>query len=183
MYKKDDQILIVTNRVGYMPQLRMCGPILQPIKVPVSVCQGMVAAGIPLYQVDPTKKVNMKLTITNIMDDKKFDVEETTVVEETVAPVVQKEIPVVSVVPSIDPEALKQNAVNVETDNSANTVEPEAAADAKPEETPVVEEAETDSEEATDETATPAATPNVQHHSSKKNKNKYQTNSAPATNK
>lgn len=63
---KKTELLVITNRVGYIPQLRMCGPILQPISVPSDVCVSMVSSGVALYVVDPETKTNMRLTPQNI---------------------------------------------------------------------------------------------------------------------
>lgn len=73
MYKSTDQIYIVSTRTGYIPQLRMYGPIPNPISVPISLCLSMLTAGVKIHQFDPKTKKVIELTVANLNDDTKFD--------------------------------------------------------------------------------------------------------------
>ena len=96
MRTANDEIYIMTNRTGYIPQIRACGPILQPIAIPVSLALSMVSSGVTVYEVDPETKTNILLTPQNIMDDTKFQVKD-------VAPVVEPTVPK-DVTPVAEPE-------------------------------------------------------------------------------
>lgn len=59
-------IYIKTNRIGYIPQIRMQGPIITPLPVTREAAKAMVVAGIEVYEVDKaTKKVRL-LTLKNV---------------------------------------------------------------------------------------------------------------------
>ena len=75
MYNKTDQIYIMTKRVGYLHQLRMYGPIINPLKCPISICMSLLISGVELYQYDEKTKDVVALTLENLYDDKKFDKE------------------------------------------------------------------------------------------------------------
>jgi len=131
MYNTNEEILVITNRTGYIPQMRMCGPILQPIKVPVQLCLSMVCAGVELYQVDPVSMKNMKLTPLNLMDDTKFETK-IKPAEEPVIPVVSGDVTPTIVQPiTVNPEVASapiqdaENAIDedpkVEVKQSENT--------------------------------------------------------------
>lgn len=65
-------IKVVVNRVGYIPQIRMGGPILFPIDVSVRTAYAMVVAGLDVQQVGYNGKY-VKLTLDNFYDEDKFD--------------------------------------------------------------------------------------------------------------
>lgn len=66
-----DIIYIKTNRIGYIPQVRMQGPIVTPIPVTRAIAKDMVVSGIETYKVDKkTKKVTL-LTLQNIYPEEK----------------------------------------------------------------------------------------------------------------
>jgi hypothetical protein len=72
MYKSTDVIFIKTIKRGFIPQLRMNGPIVSPMRASIAQCLAMLTANIPLYQYDPTTKRVVELTIANLVDDQKF---------------------------------------------------------------------------------------------------------------
>lgn len=72
-YKKTDQIFVRTLHMGYIPHLKTSGPIVNPIKVDVATCHSMILSGIDLYELDPATKMTIKLTASNLYDDKKFE--------------------------------------------------------------------------------------------------------------
>lgn len=71
-YQKTDRIFIRTNRTGYIPSLRMYGPIVRPFPCSVGVCQEMLTFGIELYQVEPKSNEVVQLTLLNLYDKDKF---------------------------------------------------------------------------------------------------------------
>lgn len=73
-YKESDDIFIVTQKRGFIPQLKQEGPIVCPIKISVGRCLAMLTSGVPLYQYDPISKITIPLDMNNILDDKKFEV-------------------------------------------------------------------------------------------------------------
>ena len=72
MYTRNDKIFVRVNRNGFIPQLGISGPIPNPVKVTCGICLDMVSAGIDVYQVDPSTRKMVKLTVDNVFDDKKF---------------------------------------------------------------------------------------------------------------
>lgn len=123
MTNKNDQIFIMTKRTGYIPQLRTYGPIVNPIKCPLSLCLSMLTAGVELHEFDPKTRAVVKLTVNNLYDKDKFKNEEkdeekvlkaavkTNVVETTegVKVVTPKEEPVKEEEPEPIPEPVKED--------------------------------------------------------------------------
>ncbi len=72
MYTNTDQIWVLSRRTGYIPQFRMSGPIAHPLRVPVALCAAALTAGVDLLQYDPVSKVTVKLSLSNLYDDNKF---------------------------------------------------------------------------------------------------------------
>lgn len=91
-YKKTDEIYIRSLRTGYIPHLGTYGPIVNPIKAPVSLCFDMIVDGVSLHQLDIETGKTMELTIANLFDADKFKTakeaveveDEPEVIEETV---------------------------------------------------------------------------------------------------
>lgn len=61
-----ERIYIKTNRIGYIPPLRMQGPIVAPIPVTREIAKAMVVAGIETYMIDPVTKEPTLLTLKNV---------------------------------------------------------------------------------------------------------------------
>lgn len=62
-------IYIKTNRLGFIPQVRMQGPIITPIPVTREVAKSMIVAGIEIYEVYKNKAGNKQvrlLTLQNV---------------------------------------------------------------------------------------------------------------------
>lgn len=59
-------IYIKTNRIGYIPQIRMQGPIITPIPVTREVAKAMVVAGIEVYEINRVTKEPRLLTLKNV---------------------------------------------------------------------------------------------------------------------
>ena len=72
MYKSTDVIFVLTNKRGFIPQLRIAGPIVSPMRASIAQCLAMLTVNIPLYQYDPTTKRVVELTLNNLTDDQKF---------------------------------------------------------------------------------------------------------------
>lgn len=72
-YKKSDEIYIVTTRTGFIPQLNMCGPIPNPIRVPLRLCLSLINSGVKIQQMDPKTRMILPLTLENLYDDQKFE--------------------------------------------------------------------------------------------------------------
>lgn len=64
-----DVIYIKTNRIGFIPQIHMQGPIVTPIPVTREVAKQMVVAGIEVFEIYKDRKGNKKvrlLTLQNV---------------------------------------------------------------------------------------------------------------------
>lgn len=69
MRGQNDLITITTTYRRYIPQLSTVGPIVVPIKVPISRCTSMLAAGIPLFECDTRTGKTVELNINNIFNE------------------------------------------------------------------------------------------------------------------
>lgn len=92
MYTNNDQIYILTKRVGYLHQLRMYGPIINPLKCPVSLCMSLLISGVELYQYDEKTKMVVALTLENLLDDKKFEKKQTVEVKPLTTKGIKEEV-------------------------------------------------------------------------------------------
>ncbi len=119
-YDKTDEIYILSTRTGYIPQLRMYGPIPYPIKCPLALCMSMIIAGVVIHEYDPKTGLTVELTISNLYDATKFEKVKKTKKESTVSePVPVTEVKGVKVVPKEPvveeieetPEAVKEEEV------------------------------------------------------------------------
>lgn len=135
MYKKTDRIFIVSTRTGYIPQLKMYGPIPNPIKVPLNLCLSMITSGIDIYQFEPKSKSIIKLNFDNIFDDKKFDVVPKKVEKAPDYTTKVKSFKTTGV--KIEPEA--EPAVEVPEEVPVETAKVEPVVEATPDVKPVVE--------------------------------------------
>lgn len=127
MTKKNDQIFIMTKRTGYIPQLRTYGPIVNPMKCPLSLCLSMLTAGVELHEFDPKTKSVVKLTVNNLYDENKFKVEEkddTKVLKAAVKTNVVDTTDGVKVAQKPEPEV--ESVKEPEKEDDDKTVEPEA---------------------------------------------------------
>jgi hypothetical protein len=61
-----ERIYIRTNRIGYIPQLRMQGPIITPVPVTREDAYRMIVSGIDVYQIDPVTKNATKLDLKTV---------------------------------------------------------------------------------------------------------------------
>lgn len=68
--KASEQIFVKVMRNGFIPQLGICGPIPNPIKVTRSKAHEMIVAGVAVYQYFPETKYTEKLTLQNVFGDK-----------------------------------------------------------------------------------------------------------------
>ena len=123
MYNREDKIFVRINKVGFIPYIGMCGPIPNPIKIPVATCLQMVTAGIDVFEVNPDTKETVKLTVQNVFDDNKFDKKpvQSVPVKERLAP------PVGSVtftgVKTPEPKQIDDNTSSVKEDSSESNEE------------------------------------------------------------
>lgn len=73
-----EKIFIKTNRIGFIPQLGIQGPIVNPYPTTRSVAKAMIVAGIQVYQIKPDTKEVIELTLQNVFpgegDVKKKDI-------------------------------------------------------------------------------------------------------------
>jgi len=146
MYLKTDLIFVVTNKVGYIPQLRMNGPIPTPVKIDVASCVSILTSGFPLWQFDPISKKVVKLTLSNVLDNNKFKETKVEVKETKVSKPVVTE-PVLQV-------AVKVEEVVVETteETDTTTVVEEPVEEVEDINVDVVEEVVVETAEETDTT-------------------------------
>lgn len=71
MKSRNEEIFVKVIRNGYIPQLGICGPIPNPIKITRGLAHSMVVAGIDVYQYFPDTKMTQKMTIHNTFEDQK----------------------------------------------------------------------------------------------------------------
>lgn len=84
MRPRNEEIFVKIMRNGMIPQLGICGPIPNPIKVTRAKAHSMIVAGIAVYQYFPDTQYTEKLTlqtvfggpeketVSNKVDDKKI---------------------------------------------------------------------------------------------------------------
>lgn len=139
MTNKNDQIFIMTKRTGYIPQLRTYGPIVNPMKCPLSLCLSMLTAGVELHEFDPKTRAVVKLTVNNLYDKDKFKNEEKN--DEKVLKVAVKTNVVettegVKVAPKSEPvkeeESDPEPTPEPEKEDEKETVEPEVEKEEEP---------------------------------------------------
>ena len=61
-----EKIWIKCMRPGYIPQLRMQGPIITPVQVTRQVAHQMIVAGLTVHQIDPKTKIATELNLQNV---------------------------------------------------------------------------------------------------------------------
>lgn len=61
-----EKIFIKTNRIGYIPQLGMQGPIVNPYPTTRGIAKAMLVSGIQVFQIDPVTKAVTELTLQNV---------------------------------------------------------------------------------------------------------------------
>lgn len=61
-----EKIWIKCPRCGFIPQLRMQGPIITPVKISRQVAHQMIVAGLSVYQIDPDTKQATELNLQNV---------------------------------------------------------------------------------------------------------------------
>ena len=61
-----EKIWIKCMRPGYIPQLRMQGPIITPVQVTRQVAHQMIVAGLTVQQIDPKTKIATELNLQNV---------------------------------------------------------------------------------------------------------------------
>lgn len=127
MYTNSDQIYILTKRTGYLHQLRMYGPIVNPLKCPVSLCMSLLISGVELFQFDPVTKNVVELNLENLLDDNKFGTKEEPVVEEE--PVMQAIVEEVSAGVVIEPVKVEELITPLGNDEVENVESDEKVVD------------------------------------------------------
>lgn len=195
-----ERIFIRTNHRGYIPQLRMQGPIITPIPVTRADAHKLIVAGIDVYQIDPVTKMATKLDLQSVFPGEGDPVkkEETAtsvtstpnVSSEPVKPVTLqgvttpiKEENGIKVDPTpVDPKTAEAEEIKPETKETSGPVfatpdkteakaeETQAAAEATTEETATAD-SEADEKE---ETATPDADATATEENSNSNNNNQQ---------
>ena len=74
MKARNEEIFVKVIRNGYIPQLGICGPIPNPIKMTRGTAHAMLVAGIEVHQYFPKTKTTEKLTIHTVFNDEKVEV-------------------------------------------------------------------------------------------------------------
>ena len=69
MKARNEKIFVKIIKAGFIPQLGMCGPIPNPIKITRAQAYSMIIAGIKVYQYFPDTKYTEELTLQNIFSD------------------------------------------------------------------------------------------------------------------
>jgi len=174
MRKNTDEIFIMTKRTGYIPHLKTYGPIPNPLKCPISLCMGMIIAGVEIYEYDPVTRLTMKLTLENLVNEDNFASKEEKKVE--VAPEQQVTPLVGNVSETVKVEA-DETLETPEDDKSdeVDDVEPDETdedADEEPEDVDPALTQEPDKTEKVDEAVAQATTQAPKAPKSKKGKSK-----------
>lgn len=199
-----ERIFIRTNHRGYIPQLRMQGPIVTPIPVTRADAHKLIIAGIDVYQIDPVTKMATKLDLQSVFPGEGDPVKK----EETVTPVTStpnvssepvkpvnlqgvtapiKEENGIKVDPTpVDPKTAEAEEIKPETKETSGPVfaTPEKA-EAKAEETQTAAEATTEETDTKEETVTPddANTAATEESSNSNNNNQQNQNNYNGKNK
>ena len=66
MKSRTEKIFVKVMRNGYIPQLGISGPIVNPIKITRAQAHAMIVAGIAVYQYFPENQYTEKLTLQNV---------------------------------------------------------------------------------------------------------------------
>lgn len=82
-YADTDMIFVRIIRSGFIPQLGICGPIPNPIKITRAKAKSLIVAGIGVWQVDPNTNEVTELTLQNVFGGSE---PEKTTPEKVVAP-------------------------------------------------------------------------------------------------
>lgn len=69
MRKRTEEIFVKVLRNGFIPQLGMCGPIPNPIKITRGTAHSMIVAGIKVFEFNPVTKETIELTVDNVFAD------------------------------------------------------------------------------------------------------------------
>lgn len=123
-YSSSDMIFARIIRNGFIPQLGMCGPIPNPIKITRGLAHSLIVSGIKVYEYNPDTRDVTELTLQNVFG--------------TSEEAVKKEEPKKSIPDPVKPVQL--NGVKVEETPKQEKVE------AKKEEKAPVKEKESKSE-------------------------------------
>lgn len=63
---RDEKIFIKSNYRGFIPQLRMRGPIITPVRVTRAMAYQLIIAGIDVYEIDKTTRNATRLTLQSV---------------------------------------------------------------------------------------------------------------------
>lgn len=66
MKKRNEEIFVKVLRNGFIPQLGICGPIPNPIKITRGVAHSMIVAGLKVFEFNPKTKETVELTVDNV---------------------------------------------------------------------------------------------------------------------
>lgn len=66
MNTRNEEIFVKVMRNGFIPQLGICGPIPNPIRITRGQAHSLIVAGIDVYQYFPETKYTEKLTLHNV---------------------------------------------------------------------------------------------------------------------
>ena len=69
MKKRSETIFVKVLRNGFIPQLGMCGPIPNPIKITRGTAYNMIVAGVKVFEYNPVTKETTELTVDNVFAD------------------------------------------------------------------------------------------------------------------
>lgn len=68
--KRKEKIYVRINKTGFIPQLKIQGPVIYPIRITRGQAHSLIVAGISVYEVDPSTGVGTELTIKNVFGEK-----------------------------------------------------------------------------------------------------------------
>lgn len=63
---RDEKIFIKSNYRGFIPQLRMRGPIITPVRVTRATAHQLIISGIDVYEIDKTTRNATRLTLQSV---------------------------------------------------------------------------------------------------------------------
>ena len=69
---KNDFIYILCPTNGYIPQLKMSGPVAHPLRVSRYTAKNMLMSGLKVFEFDKQTKQTVELTLQNIKYDNRF---------------------------------------------------------------------------------------------------------------
>lgn len=88
---KNEFIYVLCPTNGYIPQLKMSGPVAHPLKVSKYTAKNMLMSGLKVFEYDKATRRTIELTLQNIKDENKFGPSAEAIANNVAEPVVVTE--------------------------------------------------------------------------------------------